>query len=734
MAKFDETVSGPNLKGLGGSGARSESPGPAIAQGVSDLASAAMQFTQQRRRNRFSTELEEAQAKDQEALAANQAEISALQEGMPTTNEEFLGLGPEGSEAQQAFQAKWDRIRQLEARQPTLASLRQKELIAEFSTRYPLQEQVWQSALQRANGTSDYLSQLQNAAPSREEQYMMQLQKHAADNGWSEYRTAKYLAGEARWKSGDLNKTEQDFVGMITDSHFAQAGIAGRMSKAIEAGELPPEQVIAQSKAELANYHQNLITRIQRSQNISEHARNGLIARAKLAQEANEKEFDILANEQGSRQKNLIEFQTQARNSEISEKMTANGMQNYARYFDALDQEGKAKALGALYQVAISGAENFMQFQKLIEKTQQTEFTRQAMEGQPTLINVEDLQQAVRLGIQDVWAELGGKEGISFEDLIKDPKAWKNFRGDVIAIMTPALAKSDDTELRRAGSTCMLATAAVCDQLETGGNNNDTRKLMYQDIEKLAASPEVGRMINQDTEVQDQVRAEFNIFAQKAADLARKEGFMLGAASGGNFDSSVVEKGAEGLMSVFQNELAPREGRSGGRIEEIYTVVGPTEYVQFDKNFGAESLAPGGGGAALVVLGVADAIASSLGVQPGFSHRMGAGILDLSADAANLLSAGAGPEARIERPERKHPSPELQAAIKKLNVYGTLGRHFMSTDELHGFFPEYTGKGGDPLDAVQQKAPGAAEGRAALTGETEGQESLEALLEKYDDN
>jgi hypothetical protein len=733
MAKFDETVSGPNLKGLG-SATRSDSPGPAIAQGVSDLASAAMQFTQQRRRNRFSTELEEAQAKDQEALAANQAEISALQEGMPTTNEEFLGLGPEGSEAQQAFQAKWDRIRQLEARQPTLANLRQKELIAEFSTRYPLQTQVWQSALQRANGTSDYLSQLQNAAPSREEQYMMQLQKHAADNGWSEYRTAKYLAGEARWKSGDLNKTEQDFRGMITDSHFAQAGIAGRMSKAIEAGELPPEQVVAQSKAELANYHQELIARIQGSQGISETARNELIAQAKLAQQMNEKEFDILANLEGDRRKSLIAHQTEARNTEIGEKMTANGMHRMRDKFDAENEEGKGKMLDAVYQVAMSSAKTFQEFQNFMEKTQQTEFTRQTQDGQPTLINVEDLMQAVRLGMQDVWAEVGSDEKISFDDLRENEGAWQNFRADAIAIMTPALAKSDEPALRRAGSICMLGTAAACDQVATGGNNNDTRKLMYQDIEKLAASPEIGKMVNQDTEVQDQVRAEFNIFAQKAADLARKEGFMLGAASGGNFDSSVVEKGAEGLMSVFQNELAPREGRSGGRIEEIYTVVGPTEYVQFDKDFGAESLAPGRGGAALVVLGVADAIASSLGVQPGFSHRMGAGILDLSADAANLLSAGAGPEARIERPERKHPSPELQAAIKKLNVYGTLGRHFMSTDELHGFFPEYTGKGGDPLDAVQQKAPGAAEGRAALTGETEGQESLEALLEKYDDN
>lgn len=732
MAKFDETVSGPNLKGLG-SATRSDSPGPAIAQGVSDLASAAMQFTQQRRRNRFSTELEEAQAKDQEALAANQAEISALQEGMPTTNEEFLGLGPEGSEAQQAFQAKWDRIGQLEARQPTLANLRQKELIAEFSTRYPLQTQVWQSALQRANGTSDYLSQLQNAAPSREEQYMMQLQKHAADNGWSEYRTAKYLAGEARWKSGDLNKTEQDFRGMITDSHFAQAGIAGRMSKAIEAGELPPEQVVAQGKAELANYHQELIARIQGSQGISETARNELIAQAKLAQQMNEKEFDILANEVGDRQKNLIAHQTEARNTEIGEKMTANGMNFMRDAFDAENQEGKGKMLDAVYQVAMSSAKTFQEFQNFMEKTQQTEFTRQATEGQPTLINVEDLMQAVRLGMQDVWAEVGSDEKISFDALRENPEAWGDFRADAIAIMTPALAKSDNPTLREAGGTIVLGTAAASDRVKTGPNGFDTRKLMYRDIEKLAASLEVGSMINQDTEVQDQVRAEFNIFAQKAADLARKEGFMLGAASGGNFDSSVVEKGAEGLMSVFQNELAPRERRSGGRIEEIYTVVGPTEYVQFDKDFRAESLTPGihGGGAALVVLGAADAIASSLGVQPGFSHRMGADILDLSAGAANFLSAGAGPQGRIERPERKHPSPELQAVIKKLNVYGTLGRHFMSADELHGFFPEYTGKGGDP---VQQKAPGAAEGQAALTGETEGQESLEALLEKYDDN
>lgn len=694
MAKFDETVSGPDLRGLGGGAGRSESPGPAIAQGVSDLAGIAAQFTQQRRRDRFATELESARAEDMEALAANQAEISALQTGMPTTNEEFLGLGEEGSAAQKAFQDKWDRIRQLEARQPTLANLRQKELIAEFSTRYPLQTNVWQSALQRSSGTSEYLSQLENAAPSREEQYMEQLSKHAKDRGWSQWRTAEYLAGEARWSAGDLNQNEQSLRGIVNDSRFGMGEITKRMQDQISLNELPVDTIIAQHEAELLDYHRKIIRKIQGAEGVSETAREGLLAEAERMQKLNTDIFTVMKNESSARQKVMLEHQTAALNSEIGSRMLDAGMSATHSHFVTLKQEDKASFLDALYQVSVDTSATAAEFLQKLQKAEQVKYTRQAMEGTVTLLNPEDAHTALRLGMQDIWGEIGEEQ----KDPNKSAEAWTAFRQDAVSVLFPALAKSKEGTLNRAGEECVLSLAHGCADVDGGMNNRKTDKILFQDIERIAVSSEAKKLINESTDMQDQVRSEFSFYANEAASLAKEEGFMISAVTGLPFESKDVEHGSMGLTDLL-NSVSPYNVPKTGRIQEVYSLAGGTEYIQFNKGDKSGMFGPVGlPGVTLRVLATADAITESLGVQPGFVHRMGEDVLDVAAEVgaaiAGASETSAAPERLVPEKARKHPSPALQAAIKKLNVYGTLGRHFMSPDELSGIFPDYTGQKG----------------------------------------
>ena len=340
MAKFDQTMSDPNLKLGSAGGYRSgESSAASLAQGVSDLAGLGAAYVQQKRRDRFGEELANARQQDKSAFQEGQVAIQELQRGLPRTNEEFIALGDDTPEARE-FHAKWKRIDQLRARNSTLAGLKQRQLIAEYSTRYPMQENVWKAQLAKDNGTFEYMREISEAAPTREERYRNILMQHSEKNGWSMHTTAQVLAAEEREKTGSWSANETAMQKRVGDDLTAQYMIHyNSVANTEDFDSIHPEQHKANLEYLLDNWYSRTKNGIEQS-GMTEDFRVKMLKQLKSNHEIQKKiRMDLLESRLNGEkltaeqaEKNIQE----ARNSEMSSYLLDEGLHGTRAYYDNL--------------------------------------------------------------------------------------------------------------------------------------------------------------------------------------------------------------------------------------------------------------------------------------------------------------------------------------------------------------------------------------------------------------
>ena len=720
MANFNETMSGPDLR-LGGGGSKTgESNAGSVVSGVADLASIGFAYVQQKRRDRFSEELQNAKQQDFSALQENQVAIQQAQQGLPRTNEEFIALGEDTAESRE-FYKTWKRIDQLKARNSTLATLKQRQLVSEYSTRYPMQTNVWQSQLAKDNGTFDYMREVSEAAPTREERYRAAIQEHAAKNGYSDYRMARILAAEARWKSGLLSQSETAAEELATVDYEVQgAEIAQRTLDLAETGEIAPELVLQHLDEGL---HSLYISSRQAiiAGGFTKKTEDSLLKRLDTSQKIHNAQIKESVKWRLDKDETQSKYERdnyiKVRNEEMSSFLHDRNLFVTYDYYQELSEEEKPEFYNDLMLLSLSQATSLKQFHERLTDSKNVLFTREPLGDEKEIFDEEDLS-TLRVVLGDVLRNMNKKDSQAIEafwagDEKISEEVWTGIQKTSRAILLRDQLRSPNAHLKNQGSQGVIALAQGAGQMVTNGDNVPIEPgyLLFEDMLKIVREPNFQRVVREDKEMQGKITTKLESLSKNTAEQAKMEGFSVVRVDAPFSDEDISNGlGPIGTTAGFIWNALTWPQPSGPTVKAFYTIVGDDDFADFDRDlvknlksdpFNAASAAT------YTVLAGTDAIATALGVKPGFSARLGANTLNIAKNVANSLSTGGyntpGKKPLFTPKPVKTASPRLRALVKHLNVTAQLAGAYMGVEEIQSKFPLFNGVTFEPEKEESEK-------------------------------